>query len=309
MRAWSAWLGRVNLAAGEAGRLKEQLLGAPFDDSASYVRELASVRACSETLRGRVGPAVSARTEVVRQLTFRACDELRRYADSEAAAVTGRVEGLAEGSESLDRATLLLADAYARLGVLLRANAPLQVRGGITGESRIEPLLGRIGSELVLTGEVEVRCWSESDWRVVVDEETAYTNGHVTIDNTGAFATYESLRANLQAADCLELVRLAYARRLPVDDEGRWRLAEAVGTYSHELQHLVANGSESETECAGIQQIARLARRLGAPARYARVLATTYWEEEYPSLPREYRNPNCRDGGLLDQHARVGVWP
>ncbi len=88
------------------------------------------------------------------------------------------------------------------------------------------------------------------------------------------------------------------------------RSAYAVGVLAHESEHLLSPAaSEAETECYGMQEIRRVARRLGADAAYANRLAMRYWFEVYPSEPADYKSGECVNGRSLDANPGSSRWP
>jgi hypothetical protein len=58
-----------------------------------------------------------------------------------------------------------------------------------------------------------------------------------------------------------------------------------------------------------MQHIRPAAIELGASRAYAAELAERYWEQVYPTRPREYRSPRCRNGGEYDVRPGSDVWP
>jgi hypothetical protein len=177
----------------------------------------------------------------------------------------------------------------------------LPVAGGTTDKSRVEPRLSQIGSSLV--GEqIEVRCWSERDWRQLIEDRGA--------DSEPVYAGMagEGGPVDLAPEACTPLVESTY-ERLPKGDKAASRLAYAIGVLSHELEHVRGEGDEPTAECHGMQRLAGVARKLGLPANEAERLARVYWTEIYPDSDRDYWTRDCRDGGGLDLRPRSSVWP
>jgi hypothetical protein len=58
-----------------------------------------------------------------------------------------------------------------------------------------------------------------------------------------------------------------------------------------------------------MQNLAPLARALGADTRYARQLADFFWTRMYPLDDPRYRSPACRPGGRLDLRRHRDIWP
>ncbi len=233
-------------------------------------------------------------------------------ATGEAAAVVQRVLGNGLSSSAIAALSNLnatiasgLAATAAELDSLSLSRRPLGRRHGGDGTSHVDPVLTAASARVADGRSVEVRCWSRDDWRAVIADEGALTDGDVSVDSTGAFAIIETATLHLQEEDCARLAELKAGR---VED--RSRLSWSAGLLSHEIQHLVGpGGSEAETECAGLQHTAAVAEALGAARQLAGELARLQWEESYPELPDEYRSSACRPGGPLDQHPESTSWP
>src|SRR5207244_1049949 len=114
--------------------------------------------------------------------------------------------------------------------------------GGVSDDSRIEPLFSRIASPIVRRP-VEIRCWSEADWSKVLAEFRAWLPGGFDpsgfVDNT-----ITGDRANLDPWVCEQLDLLAYGRDYPKGGRDQLDIASGVQLLSHEIQHLVAYGTE-----------------------------------------------------------------
>ncbi len=183
---------------------------------------------------------------------------------------------------------------------------PCGVPAGRVGKSRIDPLFSRVATPIARRP-VEIRCWSKADWDNVLAEFNAWEPGFA--DPAGFVGnTSFSDTANLGPSTCERLDGLAYKKKYPTgDDEDE--LASAVQILSHEIQHLVANGTEAQTECYGMQALEGVARSLGAPASYARELALNFWQYGYPTDNAVYHTQLCQDGGPLDAHPQTSRWP
>ena len=78
---------------------------------------------------------------------------------------------------------------------------------------------------------------------------------------------------------------------------------------AHESMHLLERDpSEAEAECWAMQRIVRVGTMLGMPGDEAHGRATYYFRRLYPGQYAEYRTPDCRPGGPLDQ-SPGGSWP
>jgi hypothetical protein len=178
----------------------------------------------------------------------------------------------------------------------------LPEQGGPVEKSRVEPRLSRVGSALVRE-KIEVRCWSQKDWRVQIEDTDA------TSEHELAGMAAEGGPVDLSPDACDPLVEMIYTRTVPVTREQEIALAYAVGILAHELEHVRGEMDEQTAECQGMQRLAGVARKLGVAPAEARRLARVYWKEIYPDPDRGYQTDDCRDGGKLDLRRRTSVWP
>jgi hypothetical protein len=178
----------------------------------------------------------------------------------------------------------------------------LPEKGGPIKSSRVEPRLSNVGSALVGEG-IEVRCWSQRDWREKIEDSDAQTPHELA-----GFAA-EGGPVELAPEACEPLVKMLYTKAKPVTHEQEVSLAYAVGILAHELEHVRGELDEKTAECQGMQRLAEVARELGMSRSRARRLARVYWLEIYPDSSRGYRSAACRNGGELDLRPRHPVWP
>ena len=183
----------------------------------------------------------------------------------------------------------------------------LRERAGETRASRVEPEFGAVASKHI-ESDVEVRCWSTRDWKVLLDEMKTFTRGRIR-EGTIGFAGYGDHRVNLSPEICDGLVALKYTGARPQTGKPLALVAIAVETLMHEAQHVRGVWNEPGAECYGMQMLREAARDLGAPKAYADRLAEVYWEELYELLPETYQSPECRDGGAMDANPNTSVWP
>jgi hypothetical protein len=185
---------------------------------------------------------------------------------------------------------------------------PLPVRGGLSSESRIEPLFAEAAKAITNNRfDYEVRCWSAADWPEVVASVADPDEVEGSELELVGFVYGQSL-VNLAPEVCDALASLAYRSPRPrgqarVDD------AQAVVVFAHEIGHAIVGASEPATECWAIQKAAVVARTLGAGPRYASTTGTVYLREVYPLLPPDYRSSECRNGGAFDENPESDVWP
>ena len=261
---------------------------------------------CTQNLRRDVGEPGSDRLRQAYGLLLDSCEADRKTVLALVeAAVTATTENEVVVTEDTARSQRLYDRAHKLIEDGLRANRRLPVRGGVTAVSRIEPRLSRAAGKLALQ-RVEVRCWSASDWRPMLQEWNAYAGG--TRDLAG-FVDGE-MRVYIAPEYCVSLARFVYRRWRPVTPEGLEDAADAVEILAHESGHLLSTlASEDKVECKAVQDVSRLAQLLGASKAYSARLAVIYWERLYPFEPSEYRTKECRKDGLYDEHPERSAFP
>jgi hypothetical protein len=315
--AKSVWLGRyalwvtdVRVALENAGTLQHRR-GRPVAVPATTELEdaLNALRRCNATRREKLDPPPSVFAPSARLLA-RACSLFTLGAEADARALERRrpdryagVFAFWSGAAKLvQRANDLLPRPQAT------QRLPLPVGGGMLEASRVEPLFSAVANEHAAPA-AQVRCWAEPAWTKVKTEAFGRS------DDLAGFASPEFKRANLDPRICRRLALLAYAASRPTGIE-QLELAFALDTIMHESGHLNESGdfygrgaNEPLAECWGMQHIRQAARALGASPAYAAELAERYWREVYPTRPRTYRSPRCRNGGSYDVRPGNDVWP
>jgi hypothetical protein len=308
VRAFAGWGETLNNAQADAREAHEQgvLAGG---DPAVFVQALRRLGACEASLDRDVPEPPSERLREVEEMLVSACRAYRRYADAQAATLRGNPGGaLLRAAEAGADADELLLQVYARIGGLLRDNRALPRRRGGKG-SRVDPLYSRIGTRIAYE-RVEVRCWSESEWRDVIRERSAFSNGYLNVHETLGFAWPEDRRAHLSPRICADLDALSLERERPSGGEAQRRIATALVVLVHEIVHLRAeSAAEAEVECRAIQEARAAAQSLGADADYAGELVELYWDEVYGENDPVYYSSDCRAGGYLDLDPADPRWP
>ena len=259
-----------------------------------------------------VGKPPSERLEAVKSAVESAC---RHYSTGAAAALDllggggSHASALAgEWEETWGKGDELIGSVAEELRDFQPANTrTLPERAGETRETRVEPEFGAVASTLVET-DVEIRCWSSRDWRVLLGEMKRFTRGRIG-EGTVGFAGYGDHRVNLAPEICDGLVSLRYAQARPREGKPLALVAIAVETLMHEAQHVRGVWNEPGADCYGMQMLREAARALGAPPTYAARLAEVYWADLYELLPETYRSDECRDGGAMDADPQSSVWP
>jgi hypothetical protein len=273
---------------------------------------LAAIGACERLFGERVGAPPSERLTVVESNVEGACEHFEAGAEAAKRLLKGDGDADALSAEWEDEWTTAseeMRSVARQIGDYQPGNArDLPVRGGVTGASRVEPAFSRVGSDLIERS-VEVRCWSERDWPTLVREASRFSNGRIPPGTPGFVTGFEDSRVNLHPDVCESLVALRYQGMRPRGAAAEPAIALAVGTFSHELQHVRGVVTEAAAECWGMQMIREAARGLGAPLGYSGQLARTYWNEVHPLLPPAYRSPDCYDGGPLDSNPGNATWP
>ena len=284
MRTFEAWLSDANDLV---------------DESRADAAHPATARLLGECLdfEDRIDEAPTDRLAAVRRLAERACVELTRFRDTARSDPTG-------ADRRWRRADDLLFDADDAAYGLLGYTGPLPRDPGEDGAGVVSRL-STVASDWV-GYDLDVRCFPSGDWYRVLSEHEAWWGGYPD-DTTLGFVDWDYDRVVLGPV-CAELVGLINRRgnARPEDEE----LAEALGTFAHEVAHLDdPDADEDEVECAAVQRVEWTARRLGVSASTAAGLARTFWTRVYPDGYEEYQSDECRDGGELDEHPRTAGWP
>jgi hypothetical protein len=304
----SVWLHRLDVDVYRAETFRRGVLGGQPSARAGYKRTVDRLADCADRFDDHVGAAPVARLAPGARMVREACVAFARGERDELESL-GRSPGnlLADGTAAVDRGADLLLRGRKQLEATFKWNAPLRRAGGETGESRVEPRFSRIASTFALR-RIQVRCWSNGDWREVSREFRAY-NSTVTFEPAGFVGDRDSASVDLAPWVCAHLVDLSYAHRVRHGDGGL-DTADAVDTLAHEAEHVVGPaGTEAETECYAIQDVRHVARLLGASTAYADELARRQWRENYPRENAGYTTPLCHDGGPLDANPETSRWP
>jgi hypothetical protein len=246
---------------------------------------------CPGSLREQAGPHPTARLAGLEDLALALCRAYRRLAH---AGQGGRAEALATANR-LENA--LNTQVYG-FEFIAGPGRPLPVKGGMTDESRIEPRLSRVLSQLTKIEKSEARCWSDADWKVVATH-SAYGPREL-----GGFVDSAGI-VQLNPVICRALVRYLYGHAKPSDPG----ITEAVVVFSHESEHAGGEDREDRAECWGMQRARRTAQLFGMAAQDAEALVQRYWNSVYQQETPPYFSRECRDGGELDLRPKVHVFP
>jgi hypothetical protein len=304
---WSAGFARIGAEVSRfesAAEFDRVLRGEPRAVG-RYRRVLAPIRSCGSTFGEAVGQAPTLRLRDSERRFRESCAHFRSGVDLMLRAVDEQDPELADNArEAIEEAAKQSSIAAGTLPPGEKQHLPR--RGGMAIVSRVEPRFSRAASR-VAEKDVEVRCWSQRDWRRLMVEEHAYTRGKVNPAVLG-FASAGGSRLSLAPSTCRDLARLAYEGDRPTAGNRRLMLALAVVTLAHESVHLTGVADEPTAECHGIQLSERAALALGVKLAFAEELKDVYWEH-YRQIPTVYRSRECRDGGKLDLRASTSEFP
>ena len=248
-----------------------------------------AVANCPASLREQAGERPSARLAGLEDLALAVCRAYRRLANAGAA----RKQALA----TVTRLENALDTQLYGFEFLAGPSRPLPVKGGITGESRIEPRLSRVLSRMIGT-KAEARCWSDEDWAVVA------THSPYGPQELGGFVDAAG-KVQLNPTICESLAAYLYAHA----DPHSLPLAVAMVVFSHESEHAAGEDREDRAECWGMQRAREVATRLGMSPSDAGALVDRYWREIYPDNTFPYKSPACRDGGKFDLRPATHEFP
>jgi hypothetical protein len=306
LRAYGLWSRRLRSDMRAAETLRASLL-ADSSGAAAFDVAVNRLATCANRYRLNVGVPPHPAWRRPAALALSACHGYTRAERLLLAAVGNEGGGLLlPGNNALSRADQTMTRANLQFEHSFVWNRPLPRAGGPSRKSRIDPLYSLVATPIARRP-VEIRCWSEADWDKVLAEFNAWEPGFA--DPSGFVgSTSFGDSANLGPSTCELLDQLAYRKEYPGGSD-QDDLASAVQILSHEIQHLVANGTEAETECYGLQALERVARGLGAAASYARELALRFWQYGYPTHDAVYHTQLCQDGRPLDAHPQSSRWP
>jgi hypothetical protein len=185
-------------------------------------------------------------------------------------------------------------------------NGPLPVFAGRRLASHIDPRLSRAASGLA-GRELEVRCWSPSDWRNLAAQVKRFTPHHIDVHSPwNGYLSLDRKRANFGPNACGRLAALVYDDQGPSSYDDSWWLSWSLAVFAHVVG---PSGSRSASECRAMQRIRPSGEALGLTAETARHLSTLFWTDIYPREDAKWRSPDCRPGGKLDLDPADPAWP
>lgn len=244
-----------------------------YDDDAGSKSGAQAIKSCRDHLE-TVGSAPTERLEAAADVAHTICPLLAR-------------RGM------LRRARDLVWEADDLLLPYFRDEQPLGFGTEVTEESRADIRLSERASESI-DDAVEVRCWSDDDWRRVVAEDDAWNGESTDADDLVGFSdnTDERIHIVLDFCNTMSRVEAGDVDRWSRDD--RIQAADALETLAHEIQHFLdTEADEATVECRAIHALPAFARRFGVSGSTAIELAALYRTEIYPDLDDKYH----KEGG------------
>jgi hypothetical protein len=171
-------------------------------------------------------------------------------------------------------------------------------RGGWSGldaDTRAEAA-DRFSAEAARIAEhrVSIRCDESGDYVGAVQ----HADGVAVVGGGLAYLTPER---------CYDLYRLAFKDEITFSQTAR-----AIAVLAHEAWHLRGIADEGTTECYALQSGVEIGQRLGLSERTARQMMRQQLAENslHAGASSEYVvPPECRDGGRLDLHPEISVFP
>jgi hypothetical protein len=257
VRAYSAWAIEVN-------------------DDESATPSQGAARECEDRFE-RIGSPPSARLEPAAERAAEVCPLLAE---------------LGTRRRALD----LVDEADELLLPFLRDEQTLALASGVTVDSRADVRLSAEASEIIGDA-VEVRCWSESDWRRLVEEDNAWNDESESHVDLVGWTAPDVDRIHLVLDVCNTVARVEAGDVTEWTRSERIDAADAIETLLHETQHFVLpDASESKVECSAIRSLPAFAQRFGVSPAAAQELAELYRTEVYPDLDDEYTRGGCPRG-------------
>jgi hypothetical protein len=176
---------------------------------------------------------------------------------------------------------------------LLRDEQPLEFGTGTTETSRADLAFSAFATE-VAEAPVEVRCWDDSEWRRIVAEDNAWSDGKLDADSLFGWQDESRGRIHLPLETCNLLSRTIAEGIRGMDFVDRMDAANALGTLVHEVRHFVLpDADEATVECAAMRSLERAGVSLGLDLDDAADLARFYREDIYPEQAPEYTAGGC----------------
>jgi hypothetical protein len=146
---------------------------------------------------------------------------------------------------------------------------------------------------LRLGKQLQVACWSQRDWRSVIEDLGGTTSGAIVL--LGFWLRGQPRFLHLSPTTCKNLQALISTRR------GNGPRAEASVVALHETAHMYGVRNEAEANCYAVQLVYYFARQLRVSPRQAQLLEQQAVRRTRATAPRGYwSSESCRDGGRWD---------
>jgi len=154
--------------------------------------------------------------------------------------------------------------------------------------SHVDLTLGELAS--AVSGEsVEVRCWSQRDWRRLIVEENAWDASEEDPELLDGLALTDDGQMHLLLEDCNLLARLKHKDATELRGEEIVNAAYAVSILAHEIGHFVEpEADEATVECTVTETLPELADGLWLDAPEVRRLVRAYRAHARTELPEDY---------------------
>lgn len=240
-----------------------------YDDDAGSKSGARAVESCRDHLE-TVGSAPTKRLEAAADLAHTICPLLAR-------------QGMRR------RARDLVWQADNLVLPYFRDEQPLAFGTGVTGESRADIRLSERATESI-NDAVEVRCWTDDDWRRVIAEDDAWNGESTDSDDLVGWSDDTDERIHIVLDYCNTMSRVQAGDVDGWSRDDRIHAAEALETLAHEIQHFLdRDANEATAECRAMKALPAFAQRFGVSHSSAIELAALYRTEIYPDMDDEYR--------------------
>jgi hypothetical protein len=146
---------------------------------------------------------------------------------------------------------------------------------------------------LRLGKQLQVACWSQRDWRSVIEDLGGTTSEPTAL--LGFWLSGQPRFLHLSPTTCRNLQALISTRR------ANGPRAEASVVALHETAHMYGIRNEAEANCYAVQLVYYFARQLRVSPRQSLLLEQQAVRRTRATAPRGYWNSaRCRDGGTWD---------
>jgi hypothetical protein len=207
-------------------------------------------------------------------------------------APTGRLQGAERAARAACRGTAPWGRANRLVHAELASARMLPRHAGVDDESHIDPVLGRVASELA-ERKVTARCYSTADWYHVNIERQALTGER----DVWAVGLAEPGLVHLDGDEvCEPLERFYEEDYVPDQNNERSILATALVVLAHEAEHNYSfDNSEAVVECYAVQEVREMVTDIGLRDDLAADIAAYAWDVSYIRGDPVYSTGRCRN--------------